>query len=316
MKQLQYSNKMECTNSSFINSSIYSTPKNFKSTEINCKTYNAPIAQPLYANAPPKPRRAIDSLDEHPQIAQPQYKHVSLMNSIYKTPLNSSERRTPDDYGRNDIKYPNPSEYEEVIDEYRPFSVNYREKKYTYRPHSADFLDYDSNQMYKLQTLGFTDNKSFEYNTVGKSNRPKSSLDFVDDSDSYWSENAYAEKMRQASLSLNKDTKQNINRSVLSLKQSGIYLNNVKMEPLGECSFQMKNQRNFIKEQEKRWSEYVNSFNRSASARVPRKIEKSSLELSKQKRSTSLQRRNSVDSRDKEKKSQQVCNNYFILINL
>ncbi|XP_050545889.1 uncharacterized protein LOC126908080 isoform X2 [Daktulosphaira vitifoliae] len=306
MKLLQFSNKMEFQNSSFINSSIYSTPKNLNNTEINCKTYNNQIAQPLYANAPPKPRRVIDSLDEHRQIAQPQYSHSSLVNNIYKISLNSSERRTPDDYGRNDFKYSNSSEYEEVIDKYNtPIPIHYREKKHFYRPHSADFLDYDTNQIYKTQTLGITDYKPYEYNTVENNKRPKSSLDFIDDSDSYWSENAYAEKMRQASLSLNKDSNFKVNTSALSLKQLGIYLNDVKTEPFGECLFQIKNQRNFIKEQEKRWSDYVNSFNRSASARVTRNIEKSSHELNKQKRSTSLQRRNSVNSKDKEKKSQQ-----------
>ncbi|XP_050433656.1 uncharacterized protein LOC126841310 isoform X2 [Adelges cooleyi] len=305
-KRSEYVNQIDDMDSGFLSSSFYSTPRSYYNNDLSFKSHNVQIAQPLYANAPPKPRRVTDCLEEHPQIAQPQYKHLPLVQNLNRSQLNNnSERRTPDTYGRHDVEYSIPSEYEEVIDEYTPNSVKYREKKYSYRPHSADFLEYDAKRAYQTPTPSTTSYKSPEYYNTSKQNkRPKSSLDFIDNSDSYWSENAYAEKMRQASQSLNKET--NLNRtSALSLRQLGIYLNDIKAEPVEVSSAQTKNHRNYIKEQEKRWSEYVNSFNRSASARAPRNAERRNYEQNEHKRSTSLQRRNSIDSRDKERKSQQ-----------
>eukprot|EP00102_Acyrthosiphon_pisum_P025345 XP_016662555.1 PREDICTED: uncharacterized protein LOC100159827 isoform X4 [Acyrthosiphon pisum] len=306
IKRSQYNNKLDDMDSGFLSSSFYSTPRSYYNNDITYKAQNSQIAQPLYANAPPKPRRVTEPHEDHPQIAQPQYKPLSLVQNLNRSQLNNSERRTPDTYGRHDVKYSNHSEYEEVIDEYVPSPIKYREKKYSYRPHSADFLEYDVRRAYQTPTP--STNSSYKspeyYNTVKHVNRPKSSLDFVDNSDSYWSENAYAEKMRQASQSLSKET--NLNRTTaLSLRQLGIYLNDIKAEPVDGSSTQMKSHRNYIKEQEKRWSEYVNSFNRSASARVARNADKRNYEQNEHKRSTSLQRRNSIDSRDKERKSQQ-----------
>lgn len=317
-KRAQYIDQLEHLDSSFVSSSFYSTPRtttyyNNVDTVTHKKTPNNQIAQPLYANAPPKPRRVIDPhVDDHPQVAQPQYKPLSLVQNVSRPPMNNSERRTPDTYGRHDVKYSHQSEYEEVIDEYAPSPVvKYREKKYSYRPHSADFLEYDVNRAYQTPTPSTNSSyKSPEYysTAVKPGKRPKSSLDFVDNSDSYWSENAYAEKMRQASQNLSKET--NLNRTpALSLRQLGIYLNDVKAEPVVEVasSAQMKSHRCYIKEQEKRWSDYVNSFSRSASARVARNADRRNCDQnSEPKRSTSLQRRNSIDSRDKERKTQQV----------
>lgn len=307
LKRTQYVNQLEDMDSGFVSSSFYSTPRSYYNNETPYKTQNNQIAQPLYANAPPKPRRVIDPHEDHPQIAQPQYKPLTLVQNLNRSQLNNSERRTPDTYGRHDVKYSN-SEYDEVIDEYVPSTVKYREKKYSYRPHSADFLEYDVRRAYQTPTP--STNSSYKspeyYNTVKHTKRPKSSLDFVDNSDSYWSENAYAEKMRQASQSLTKET--NLNRTTaLSLRQLGIYLNDIKAEPVEVVSSaQMKNHCNYIKEQEKRWSEYVNSFSRSASARVTRNVDKRIYDQNEPKRSISLQRKNSIDSRDKERKSQQV----------
>ncbi|XP_025415374.1 uncharacterized protein LOC112687055 isoform X3 [Sipha flava] len=307
IKQSQYINQLGNMDSGYLSSSFYSTPISYYNNDLTYKAQNNQIAQPLYANAPPKPRRVTESNEDHPQIAQPQYKPLTLVQNLNRSQLNNSERRTPDTYGRHDVKYPNHSEYEEVIDEYVPSPVKYREKKYSHRPHSADFLEYDVRHVYQTQTPNnnFSYKSPEYYNTVVKhSKRPKSSLDFIDNSDSYWSENAYAEKMRQASQSLSKET--NLNRTTaVSLRQLGIYLNDIKAEPVDGSSTQMKSHHNYIKEQEKRWSEYVNSFNRSASARVTRNTDKRNYEHNEHKRSTSLQRRNSIDSRDKDKKSQQ-----------
>lgn len=314
-KRSQYINQLEEMDSGFLSSSFYSTPRSYYNGDT---TYNAQvnqIAQPLYANAPPKPRRVTEPHEDHPQIAQPQYKQTAGVHNIYsRSHLNNSERRTPDTYGRYDVNYTN-GEYEEIIEEYmrtNPQEVKPREKKYSYRPHSADFLEYDVSRAYQTPTPSTNSSyKSPEYsNTVKRGKRPKSSLDFIDNSDSYWSENAYAEQMRQASQSLSKDS--NLNRATaLSLRQLGIYLSDIKGEPvvLDGSSAQMKNHRNYIKQQEKRWADYVNSvksFNRSASARVARNADKRNYEQNEPKRSTSLQRRNSIDSRDKERKSQQV----------
>lgn len=119
--------------------------------------------------------------------------------------------------------------------------------------------------------------------------------------------------MRQASQNLSKETNLN-STTALSLRQLGIYLNDIKAEPVDGSSTQMKSHRNYIKEQEKRWSDYVNSFNRSASARVARNTEKRNYEQNEPKRSTSLQRRNSIGSRDKERKSQQVSTKKYFYV--
>lgn len=76
------------------------------------------------------------------------------------------------------------------------------------RPHSADFLDHDSKKYYPNKknietiTTDKTNVKTNQYNSV-RPPRPKSSLDIVHSNDGYyWSEEHYAEKMRQSAMYL------------------------------------------------------------------------------------------------------------------
>lgn len=66
------------------------------------------------------------------------------------------------------------------------------------RPHSADFLEYESKNEMQNKTMPFKDT----YDTPKQPQRPKSSLDinsFYDpSSDRYYSEESYAAKMRQS----------------------------------------------------------------------------------------------------------------------
>lgn len=208
--------------------------------------------QPLYANAPPKPKRlnegysspSPDILDVyHPYVPPPapqspydiqQSKVVNKMSNYYYTgtpPLEyiphmypaQNERRTPDTYGRSKqtqlgIKQRHLSDYEDIYADQcmykRPLSplacsnvkktpipgtftpvnilgpkdtLNYlqpleihRKSNVIPRPHSADFLEHESERP--------------------KQPRPKSSLEINTPSlDNYfYSEQRYAEKMRKS----------------------------------------------------------------------------------------------------------------------
>ncbi|XP_075235264.1 uncharacterized protein LOC142332611 isoform X2 [Lycorma delicatula] len=187
--------------------------------------------------------------------------------------------------------------------------------------------------------------------------RPKSSLDIlhhgnfdgnlINSIDSYgynyWSEESYARKMRQSSSYINPNnfqTNQNVSNSsratTPSLRQQQLptlplikttqnitydscnSTNNANNEPAPN-SVTMRNQSEFIQQQERRWSEYVesrnnmlsnscsnNQFTRSASARLPRQHIIDDDDVSDRSYRQSYKRRNSSESsKDGTNKSQQ-----------
>ncbi|EEB13860.1 phosphoinositol 3-phosphate-binding protein, putative [Pediculus humanus corporis] len=166
------------------------------------------------------------------------------------------------------------------------------------RPHSADFLDYDAKNYYpnKKYTEKITPgqkinvrNEQYNYN---RPPRPKSSLEIMHSNDGYyWSEERYAEKMRQSAMYLQNSLPQ---RSHLSgantpvsrrLDDSFKYQTDAKIphdERETPIVFRQKRVEDILKDLTKspsrqnprRWSEHQdrsdNNFMRSASARLPK----------------------------------------------
>nr|XP_018897235.1 PREDICTED: uncharacterized protein LOC109030629 isoform X1 [Bemisia tabaci] len=340
--------------------------------------------QPLYANAPPKPRRLNNeasperSPEENGRIsrmaAQPQeYPRMHNYNRPNTLPnahlFNNSERRTPDTYGRSYATAPSahkPSgvkkfDYEDVYHNNQENSVyvsnknminsqiaqsqmavHYRkrphnvisptQKRYPPRPHSADFLEYDARK-YEMQN-GVQSPAEFPgtcYANQGvistQPRRPKSSLDIINTSDfldyHHWSEESYAQKMRQSALYVSPTFQNHVSPLIaartttpstkLPFNQTSPYLDS----PTDSASVQMRNHSNVILEQERQWNEYIQSQNRnsshsqfirSASARLPRHSDFVDDALNFEdcsEKNYNFERRNSTDSREGERKTQQ-----------
>lgn len=218
-------------------------------------------AQPLYANAPPKPRRlntSHDPSDSSPEPSTETSSSLKIGGSITpllfngtNTPLiyngqkqeaslsgrhssinnlvHTSERRTPDVYGASvysktdyeeiyddseiiaglqSPKYPvdkiigtrdsyasTKSNVTRISDEFVTIDLSKsgnRKQASVPRPHSADFLEYDRTKMSSEITV-VKDNGSVQPNRI----RSQSSMGHEVD---YWSEENYAQKMRQSSL--------------------------------------------------------------------------------------------------------------------
>lgn len=234
--------------------------------------------QPLYANAPPKPRRWNDEFSSPSPDLLDRYGKVNYIEPIYETRsvtkspniydhhsqiyrniqadycqhcqhrpnenrniMFTPERRTPDTYGRSQLhpgEYQRHIDYEDVYDEqsrykrplspvayshvikrtnnpptvtpvyraYTPvdmtgpndhlhFKPSQMRKRPITRPHSADFLEYEMN-------------RQPNFLAVKQQPRPKSSLDInknIGDTDNYfYSEEQYANKMRQTAQYLQK----------------------------------------------------------------------------------------------------------------
>ena len=201
--------------------------------------------QPLYANAPPKPRRLNTSNDlsgssPEPSTAEGTGIHQgSSGNRLFEATsnrsesihrfLNTSERRTPDVYG---AAATSAADYEEIYDDRAILSglqspklcidktgrtrdsyasnksnvtrisdefvaidlpkANDRRQLPAPRPHSADFLEYDRSRM-------STENPNSRTNCNIQNNRVRSQSSMGHEID-YWSEENYAQKMRQSSL--------------------------------------------------------------------------------------------------------------------
>ncbi|KAL1110176.1 hypothetical protein AAG570_008253 [Ranatra chinensis] len=308
--------------------------------------------QPLYANAPPKPRRLNDtssperSPDRHSEegrisrMAQPQVYYQNrppVVVPCNQMPLNNTERRTPDTYGRSKTSVPPTgkiisskpklSDYEDVYKQQETLyqKVRYRHpqnpqppnivveaKRFPPRPHSADFLEYDAKRQFEATTVQQPVN---HYSGTIQPQRPKSSLDMVYSNDSiHWSEEGYARKMRQSSLYVSPQL-QTISNSSRATTPSARH---PQMIPVGNyctsnelASSIMKNHSEAIRQQERRWSEYLdsrdNQFVRSASARLPRPQKEEKIDDGASDRSsiTVFKRRNSTDSRDSTTKIQQ-----------
>lgn len=363
--------------------------------------------QPLYANAPPKPRRLnndTSSPERSPErpsedsgrlsrMAQPQ--EYSLRNDrayhynaqhSHRPPvltpnsnqsLNNSERRTPDTYGRSTsttpqtgkiiMSKPKISDYEDVYQnspdilltgnhplysnaqpvQYRRRqdctssssrdTPNESNRRFPPRPHSADFLDYDTRRYYQSPTPQSSDSGNINMYYSGQRSipsqpvRPKSSLDIMNANVNYcdgyhWSEESYARKMRQSASYVTPQLHNTSNssrattpsvRQIPVISTPTFYNNNNTVMMNGElASVTMRGHSELIHQQERRWSEYVesrtnnNQFVRSASARLPRhqnQDDRYDDDCSEQSSQSNFKRRNSTDNRDGANKTQQVC---------
>lgn len=170
-------------------------------------------------------------------------------------------------------------------------SVNRRDRQPP-RPHSADFLDYDAKRCYQYQEykettiVEKTDVKIDEY-PPARPPRPKSSLDIMHTNDGYyWSEESYAEKMRQSAMYLQNTLPQRSQSSranTPNFKQ--IDVNRIPLGPgsgKSDQSVVLRQKADVMRTEgakspsrtARRWSEYNdrngNQFVRSASARLPK----------------------------------------------
>ena len=209
--------------------------------------------QPLYANAPPKPRRLNTSRDysPSPDNSPERQSQPELQQLRHRVP---QERRTPEAYGRSRFdhsavsvgKYPS-KDYEEVYNNERQCSeevaqynrhrpeprmsngniVSYRNsqrfdrhlpvedvhiihqqqragpahhaperQQKIPRPHSADFLEYERNHP-ATRHVKRSVNTS---NTHTQPQRPKSCIGEKIRTEDFWSEEGYAQKMRESAF--------------------------------------------------------------------------------------------------------------------
>lgn len=219
--------------------------------------------QPLYANAPPKPRRLNTSRDysPSPENSPERQSQPELHQLRHRIP---QERRTPEAYGRSRFdnsavtggRYPS-KDYEEVVQynnayedrqcaeevaqynrdrsearmsngnigsyrnsqrferhhpmedsqiihqlqQQRPVPVHYAQERQQKipRPHSADFLEYERNHPTTRQVRRSvnTDNTN---PTKHQPQRPKSCIGEKIKSEDFWSEEGYAQKMRESAF--------------------------------------------------------------------------------------------------------------------
>ena len=224
--------------------------------------------QPLYANAPPKPRRLNNSRDYSPSQDDNHPENLSHSNFSHESEMNHrlddlpqfrhrlpQERRTPEAYGRsrfdasfnNSRQYP-MKDYEEVYNnayEYhndtevaaynnhdvrrmshgnmnnntairnsQPPQYN-AEQPMTHqrpapaqkvaRPHSADFLEYERSHPVSQVTPGHNgnvrNNPHSRNHQQQQPQRPKSCIgEKIQRSDDFWSEEGYAQKMRESAF--------------------------------------------------------------------------------------------------------------------
>ncbi|KAK6625869.1 hypothetical protein RUM43_006168 [Polyplax serrata] len=156
------------------------------------------------------------------------------------------------------------------------------------RPHSADFLDYDAKKYYpnKKNMESMIVEKSsgkFDQFNSPRPPRPKSSLDIVPSNDGYyWSEERYAEKMRQSAMYLQNTPTQRSQSSRANTptarrtNESSALLPDVKNvnEQILANLRQKMTVPTTARQNLRRWSEHQdridNTFMRSASARVPK----------------------------------------------
>ena len=239
-----------------------------------------PTRQPVYANAPPKPKRLNNSSESSPEPStEASASHINPGNinperrSDEHQPspwhgsrhvsnlLHSTERRTPDVYGATHSK----ADYEEIydvgaeedlppqpsgqvsqnsfvdkgisnggtrdsyasnrstvtriseelvsfdqpsVDSHSNFSVSFsnhpRRKSHIPRPHSADFLEYDRSTMacddISFRNIDTTIGGGGGVRNQANPQQPLRSQSSMGHEIDYWSEENYAQKMRQSSL--------------------------------------------------------------------------------------------------------------------
>ncbi|CAH1393998.1 unnamed protein product [Nezara viridula] len=185
-------------------------------------------AQPVYVNAPPKPKRLNESSSPecsieiqirddnyHTYLGQPYHIQSSLsgpQNFTMQPQHANYERRTPDIYGRASFVHPvtKPVNLNNLYiqDEQNIISNFSKEQIISYtpkhssinshsRPHSVDFLEYHSKNSSSAVGSDIAEKPSIPY-------RPKSSLSAINSNEeegTHWSAEEYARKMRQSSIS-------------------------------------------------------------------------------------------------------------------
>ncbi|XP_066904576.1 uncharacterized protein kmr isoform X2 [Halyomorpha halys] len=184
-------------------------------------------AQPVYVNAPPKPKRLNESSSPecsieiqirddnyHTYQGQPYHIQPSLsgpQNFTMQPQHANYERRTPDIYGRASFVHPvtKPVNLNNLYiqDEQNMLSNFSKEQIISYtpkhssinshsRPHSVDFLEYHSKNGSSAVGSDIVEKPSIPY-------RPKSSLSAInanEEEGTHWSAEEYARKMRQSSM--------------------------------------------------------------------------------------------------------------------
>ena len=184
--------------------------------------------QPLYANAPPKPKRVANtSRDEadytpDPSPERPHTAHTPVYPEDTVRHRMPQERRTPEAYGRSKFEVHHngnmpQKDYEEVYN--NGYSAEqgqrYSEEVWQYnnqqqqsarslgrqpeprvpRPHSADFLEYEAEGVQRRQE---TVNNHSQVQQRQQPQRPKSCIGEKSRPEDFWSEEVYAQKMRES----------------------------------------------------------------------------------------------------------------------
>lgn len=175
-------------------------------------------------NAPPKPRRAqnelelamypygVDMSTDPAALRLMEYEDVELENNVKRNKINNFHEDKNSHVG----KHP------ELNFDDKPLSVaeKARQKSMPPRPHSADFLEYESKRHFRRY------NDFSMPATERLPCRPKSSLDINSATDNYYySEASYAAKMRQSALYL-----QNHNQNVMSKNRNDPRLSTLRYE--------------------------------------------------------------------------------------
>lgn len=169
--------------------------------------------QPLYANAPPKPRRIgnenspepspdlhLNNQHYHPYPYQQHpngFVHPSYVRGSNNPPVPNYQH--PNQYYQGYYQLaPTPAPT------IPPHQVTPRRNYQPPRPHSADFLEYDAKKCYEYQETTVVKTTETKMDSTVHRKRPKSSLDIIQSNDEkyYWSEERYAEKMRQSAMYL------------------------------------------------------------------------------------------------------------------
>ena len=197
---------------------------------------NSESRQPLYANAPPKPKRVNNtsrdeadySPDNSPERHDSQLTSPTYLEDPQVRHRMPQERRTPEAYGRSKFEaHYNSSQqqkdYEEVYNNgYQVEQRKHSEEVWHYtqqqsrsvvrgqpmptdstptslpqtrvpRPHSADFLEYEAEGVQRQEEPTRSKHESRQ-----QPQRPKSCIGEKQRPDDFWSEEVYAQKMRES----------------------------------------------------------------------------------------------------------------------
>jgi hypothetical protein len=177
--------------------------------------------QPLYANAPPKPKRVNNSSSRDDTEYTPEHspeRAAPYPEEVVRHRL-PQERRTPEAYGRSKFESHHSGavpqkDYEEVYNNgYSQDQRRYSEEVWQHaqhqgrslgrgghqplaqprvpRPHSADFLEYEAEGVVRQQEPARPAQRS-------QPQRPKSCIGEKARPEDFWSEEVYAQKMRES----------------------------------------------------------------------------------------------------------------------